>query len=66
VSCASGEDGATVLAIRHEGATIANPPGDQALLPGDVVVLIGSPSGLSGVGARFSGDLGRKEVTGGP
>ncbi|MEN6517673.1 MAG: cation:proton antiporter [Methanospirillum sp.] len=47
--------GATVLAVRREGGTITNPPGDQALLPGDVVVLIGSPSGLSGVGARFSG-----------
>jgi CPA2 family monovalent cation:H+ antiporter-2 len=27
--------GATVLAVRREGETIANPPGDQALLPGD-------------------------------
>lgn len=51
--------GATVLAVRREGATITNPAGEEALLPGDVVVLIGSPSGLSGVGTRFSGAGGK-------
>lgn len=59
--------GATVLAVRREGAILTNPPGDQALLPGDVVVLIGDPSGLGGVGARFSGAEEKKgAVTGGP
>jgi CPA2 family monovalent cation:H+ antiporter-2 len=47
--------GATVLAIRREGATITNPPGDQVLLAGDVVVLIGAPAELSDAGAPFSG-----------
>jgi CPA2 family monovalent cation:H+ antiporter-2 len=46
---------ATALAVRREGATIANPPGDLTLHPGDVVVLIGSPAELSGVGERFAG-----------
>jgi CPA2 family monovalent cation:H+ antiporter-2 len=58
--------GATVLAIRRAGVTIPNPPGDQALLPGDVVVLIVAPAELSGVGARFSGAEEKREgVTGG-
>lgn len=46
---------ATVLAVRREGATITNPPGDLTFQPGDVVVLIGSPAELSGVGERFAG-----------
>ncbi len=46
--------GATVLAIRREGATITNPAGEEVLRPGDVAVLIGSPTELAGVGARFS------------
>jgi CPA2 family monovalent cation:H+ antiporter-2 len=46
--------GATVLAIRRSDETVANPAGDEILVPGDVVVLIGSPDGLSGIGREFS------------
>lgn len=50
-----GRHGATVLAIRRGDETLTNPAGDQALAAGDVVVLIGAPSDLSGVSPRFSG-----------
>lgn len=50
------EYGATVLAIRRGEATIPNPSGEEVLLPGDVVVLIGPPAALSGVGAPFTGE----------
>jgi len=50
-----GRFGATVLAIQRDGTTVSNPKGEDTLQAGDVVVLIGSPADLSGVGATFSG-----------
>ena len=47
--------GATVLAVQRGVITIPNPSGEELLLPGDVVVLFGSPESLAGVGTRFAG-----------
>ena len=47
--------GATVLAVQRGVITIPNPASGELLLPGDVVILFGSPTSLSGVGALFSG-----------
>ncbi len=52
--------GATVLAIRRGETTIPNPSGEEVLLPGDVVVLIGSPTALSGIGVPFTGPAEKK------
>lgn len=36
------ETGASILAIRRDGGTIANPDSDEALRPGDVLVALGT------------------------
>lgn len=46
---------ATVLAVRRGLTTISNPSPGEPLLPGDVVVLFGSPASLAGVGSLFTG-----------
>ncbi len=47
--------GATVLAVQRGDTTIPNPSGVESLLPGDVVVLFGSPASLAQAGTLFSG-----------